>query len=105
MDTPKDGEIPQNNWISKKNRGGLMQPQQCFCLRIFNFSRTFYLFHGKTIDFHPNPIERLQKIIVEKYKLTAEHKIYAAHVFIKFRFFNRIKILNEGVKASEKMKN
>ena len=82
-----------------------MQLQQSFCLQIFNFSQTFDRFHGKSIDFRPNPIERLQKNIVEKYKLTAEHEIYAANVFIKVRFFNRIKILNEGLKASEKKKS
>ena len=80
-------------------------PQQSFYLRIFNFSRIFDPFHGKTINFRPNPIERLHKIIVEKYNLTANFEIYAAHVFIEVRFFYRLKILNEAVKASEKRKN
>ena len=41
--------------------------------------------------------------MVDKYKLTADYDIYAAgHVSVKVQFFNRIKILNETVKALEK---
>ena len=60
----------------------------------------FEAFHGEFIDMCPNPIKRLLNQVLVKQE---ENDIYAyiCNVFLKLRFFNRIKYLNVKLKCNE----
>ena len=49
----------------------------------------------------PLPIETLVYLIVQEYGLVEQIDMYTAELFVKVRFFHRIKILNEMVKSNE----
>jgi len=49
----------------------------------------------------PPRLRKVHNLIIQEYGLVEEVDIYAANVFVKVRFFHRIKILNESVKANE----
>ena len=49
----------------------------------------------------PLPVETLHHMIIQEYGLVEEVDIYAASIFVKVRFFHRLRILNESVKANE----
>ena len=65
------------------------------------FLLTLYYIRKYTIYMGPLPIETLHNLIIQEYGLVEEVDVYAANVFVKVRFFHRIKILNESVKANE----
>ena len=70
-------------------------------VNVFSIKKIFDKFHGEVIDFRPNPMDRLHKLICEKFKLSGEVEQYVVSLFIKIRFFHRIKILNEKLAAEE----
>ena len=91
----------QGTWIEAKSRGKLVSPTRNLWDITVKYSRLFDQFHGKTIYMGPLPIETLHNLIIQEYGLVEEVDVYAANVFVKVRFFHRIKILNESVKANE----
>ena len=61
-------------------------------------------FHGHEIDLQPNPIGRLNKECVQGKDLKDEKIVFMA-VFVKTRFFHRIKVLNNEAKLKEKIRS
>ena len=62
-------------------------------------------FHGHEIDLQPNPIGRLNKECVQGKDLKDEKIVFMATVFVKTRFFHRIKVLNNEAKLKEKIRS
>ena len=99
---PTAPTIPaQGTWIEAKSRGKLVCPTLSLWDTVTKYSRLFDEFHGKTIYMGPLPIETLVYLIVQEYGLVEQIDMYAAELFVKVRFFHRIKILNEMVKSNE----
>ena len=60
----------------------------------------FYRFHGNKINKCPKPIETLvEKIMLNKQPSRVLH--YVCQLYVKVRFFNRLKFLNIQIKAKE----
>ena len=65
----------------------------------------FVRFHGDKIDLKPNPIERLIEECIQGQNLKDERIVFMASVFVKTRFFHRIKLLNKEAKLKEKIRS
>ena len=63
-------------------------------------NKDFEAFHGEFIDMSPNPLERLLKEVLAKQEKNDIYE-YICEIFLKVRFFNRIKHLNVKLKCNE----
>ena len=61
---------------------------------VVKWGKWFDHFHGDSINKLENPIEKLCCLIKSQDDLCNEIDIYIVNLFVKIRFFNRIKILN-----------
>lgn len=89
-------------WISLKSRGGLTQPTVTvadLCDRLNNY---FVNFHGDDINREPMPLERLKDIVKSVEGNLSPCLDFAVSLYIKIRFFNRLKMLNNRLKTSDK---
>ena len=91
----------EGTWIDCKSRGGLVFPSISLWNKLNKFSVNFNEFHGPKINMEPRPIERLLTILISEHRLNEPCDLFAAKLYVNVRFFNRIKILNEEIKAEE----
>ena len=95
-----EGEKCANKWIENLSRGNLTIPNMDVLEICQDLNKDFEAFHGECIDMSPNPIERhLNQVLLKQ----EENDIYAyiCNVFLKLRFFNRIKYLIVKLKCNE----
>ena len=91
----------EGDWISLKSRGKLIHPSPDILDKIKRYGRYFDTFHGETINMEPKPLLKLHEQICRSENLESDVDKYVASLYIKIRFFNRIKIINETTKAAE----
>ena len=109
MDTPYEGfhllleaskimdsriDEKQKIWINLRSFGNLTIPSQVLVDNVVKWGKWFDHFHGDSINKLENPIEKLCCLIKSQDDLCNEIDIYIVNLFVKIRFFNRIKILN-----------
>jgi hypothetical protein len=92
----------EGSWIELKSRGGLQYPSDVLVAMFKKWGFFFDGFHGPDVYRGDKPIDKLVNIIVRKEDLRSEVDKYVAEMFVRVRFFQRIKLLNERVKANEK---
>ena len=86
--------VPQG-WIHLLSRGGLTHPNEALVKLCTKLEAQFVQFHGEDIDRRPKPLERLFSTSMSNLNLPLDKKtIYIVKLFLKIRFFNRIKWLN-----------
>ena len=95
----------EGRWIEMKSRGWLTIPSDCFMAKIVLWEEQFVRFHGDKIDLKPNPIERLIEECIQGQNLKDKRMVFMASVFVKTRFFHRIKLLNKEAKLKEKIRS
>ena len=95
----------EGRWIEMKSRGWLTIPSDSLMTRIALWEEKFVQFHGHEIDLKPNPIERLVKECVQGKDSKDEKMVFMATIFVKTRFFHRIKVLNYEAKMKEKIRS
>ena len=89
-------------WLNLLSRGGLTHPNEALVKLCSILESKFVEFHGQDIDRRPNPLERLFSEAMSDLNLPLDKKtIYVVKLFLKIRFFNRIKWLNSQQKLSE----
>ena len=99
LDLP-EGVHHDAGWIEHLSRGGLTVPNNNLVSLCKKLGSQFSLFHGDNIDMEPEPIERLLNVILSE--LPRDHEtVYICTLFVKVRFFNRIKLLNVQIKTAE----
>ena len=100
-----EDEKHKDGWIELKSKGSLMIPSSLFLKKIQSYEKMFIEFHGEEIDFKPKPMERLIMRILEKEGEVNKQLKYLIEIFVKVRFFQRIKILNEKCKKKESIRS
>ena len=99
----KEGQ--QEGWIELKSGSSLKIPSSSFLEKILSYEKMFIEFHGDEIDFEPKPMERLvMKILGKEGSEVSIQSKYIIELFVKVRFFQRIKILNEKLKKHESIR-
>ena len=97
-----ENERTEKKWINLKSYGHLYIPSKDLFHKLAILEKEFCSFHGDTIDTSPQPIERLtKKVICENPEIPPE----VAQLFIKIRFFHRIKFLNNKREGSLRIRN
>ena len=87
-------------WIENLSRGGLTIPSSALLSLCQTMETEFCRFHGNKINKCPKPIETLvEKIMLNKQPSRVLH--YVCQLYVKVRFFNRLKFLNIQIKAKE----
>jgi len=84
-------QMSSKKWIKLKCRGNLVIPSRELFLTVTLLEKEFCTFHGKTIDMEREPIERLAKSMRSKNPFVPTDII---NLFVKIRFFQRIRHLN-----------
>ena len=84
----------QKIWINLRSFGNLTIPSQVLVDNVVKWGKWFDHFHGDTISKHENPIEQLCYLIEWRQNFSNAIDVYIVNLFVKIRFFNRIKILN-----------
>lgn len=96
-------QVVESAWISLKSRGGLTQPTVPLVGLCERLNSYFINFHGDDVNREPRPLERLKEAVMSAEEMAnSPWYHYAVTLYIKIRFFNRIKILNNRLKTSEK---
>ena len=95
-----EGEKCANKWIENLSRGNLTIPNMDVLEICQDLNKDFEAFHGEFIDMSPNPLERLLKEVLAKQEKNDIYE-YICEIFLKVRFFNRIKHLNVKLKCNE----
>ena len=95
------GGIPKG-WLKLLSRGSLTHPNEALVNLCQKLEEEFGKFHGTNIDRGPNPMERLMAKCMGDLLLPLDKKtVYIVKLFLKLRFFNRIKWLNIQQRLSE----
>ena len=98
LSIPK-GEEEDGGWLEKINRGGLTIPCEAFLALCQKLEQSFISFHGEGISKAPNAIDLLsRKVSIEYDNIVLK---YICNLYLKVRFFNRIKYLNNILKRKE----
>lgn len=103
----ENSQIEANGWINLLSRGGLTSPDNSLVSHCSKIEEKFKDFHGPTIDMAPMPMERLL-FIVKSDTVRNEIADYVDELFLKVRFFNRIKYLNielQTLESTEKVRS
>ena len=95
-----EGENCSSRWIETLSRGKLTIPNMDILEICKELNKDFEAFHGEFIDMSPNPLERLLKQVLAKQEKNPIYE-YICNIFLKVRFFNRIKHLNVKMKCNE----
>ena len=98
--TIPDGEFDKTKWIENLSLGGLTIPCSAFISLCQKIDDQFSKFHGEKICKEPNPIERLLEKVLNGVP-RSNVLTYICELYIKVRFFNRIKYLNILQKTNE----
>ena len=95
------GGIPKG-WLQLLSRGGLTHPNEALVNLCEKLEAVFVDFHGTDINREPNPMERLMAKCMTQLNLPLDKKtVYIVKLYLKLRFFNRIKWLNTQQRLSE----
>ena len=86
-DSPK----AKSDWITLKSSGNLSYPTEKLLNLCQIMEHEFIKFHGHNLNMAPDPIGKLQEMILEK-NPAIDAKI--AHLYCKVRFFSRLRKLN-----------
>ena len=98
--TIPEGDVEPGRWIENLSRGGLTIPSSALLSLCQTMETEFCRFHGNKINKCPKPIETLvEKIMLNKQPSRVLH--YVCQLYVKVRFFNRLKFLNIQIKAKE----
>ena len=99
------GEMDQTEapWIDIQNRGSLFYPSDSLVRTISTCEERFLSFHGKDINRDHDPIGRTVMYIMEDKSIQFPRSV--VNLFVKIRFFQRIKILNDALKFKHKTNN
>ena len=84
-----------SDYISKASRGGLYMPTENFMLILRKFETLFTKFHGDTISFEKNPIEKLSVILQNQFPHLPKAIL---RMYSKTRFFIRLRLLNKRLR-------
>ena len=90
----------KNRWIETLNKGQLTIPNADLINICQELNTEFEQFHGDKIYMGEAPMETLLSLVLEKSE-RSEIFDYIAEIFLKVRFFNRIKWMNANIKADE----
>ena len=91
----KDEDKSTLRWIELKRRGNLRVPSEKFFKTCQSFEQHFLEFHGETVNLNHDPIGTLCTLIKDLYPEWPDEVI---KLFVKVRFFHRIKVLNRRIK-------
>ena len=95
-----DGIEHPGGWDEERGRGKLTIPNQDLIEICRDLNAQFQAFHGDTISKEPEPMETLLKKVLRRQE-DNEVYTYVCQMFLKVRFFNRIKFLNVQLRENE----
>ena len=99
---PKEPIERSGSWIELKSRGNLQFPSKSLVEKFSQWGKVFDIFHGEAIHMGIQPIDKLCCRIVSQFAISTEIDKYVVELFVKVRFFQRIKLLNERIQATAK---
>ena len=99
LEIPVGIENP-DGWVESLSRGKLTVPNQDLIEICRDLNQAFQAFHGDLINKEPRPLEKLlNKVLLRQEK--NQMYAYVCELFLKVRFFNRIKFLNVKLRENE----
>ena len=87
-------ESSTKRWIDLKSRGHIVYPSSDLFHLVTILEKEFCIFHGKTVDMNKDPIGRLVAQMSQNHPHVPKDII---SLFVKIRFFHRIKHLNVAI--------
>ena len=81
-----------------KDRGSLKRPSNELIAAVSRFHSVFDGLHGEDVDRREDPLERTTQEIMKETMFPQQ----VVFLYVKIRFFNRIKILNRKLKERHK---
>jgi len=92
-------ETTTSSWIKLKNRGSLFLPSKELVDSIHHYEEVFVRLHGENICRQPDPMGRTTEAIL---KIDKTWPKLVVDLFVKIRFFQRIRVLNSQLKEKHK---
>ena len=92
-------ETTTSSWIKLKNRGSLFFPSKELVESIHHYEAVFARLHGEDICRQPDPMGRTTEAIL---KIDQTWPKPVVDLFVKIRFFQRIRVLNSHLKEKHK---
>ena len=92
-------ETTTSSWIKLKNRGSLFFPSKELVESIHHYEEVFVRLHGENICRQPDPMGRTTEAIL---KIDKTWPKLVVDLFVKIRFFQRVKVLNSQLKEKHK---
>ena len=88
-------EGSSEGWLKLLSRGNLVNPNDRLVSLCEFLESEFAKFHGADISRSYNPMEELLNDVTAKLNCHTKELTYVIQLFLKIRFFNRLKWLNE----------
>ena len=92
-------ETTTSSWINLKNRGSLYFPSKELVKSIHHYEEVFVRLHGENICRQPDPMGRTTDAIL---KIDQTWPKLVVDLFVKIRFFQRLRVLNSQLKEKHK---
>ena len=94
-------EGSSEGWLKLLSRGNLVNPNDRLVSLCEFLESEFAKFHGADISRSYNPMEELLNDVTAKLNCHTKELTYVIQLFLKIRFFNRLKWLNEQHQLKE----